>query len=305
MTVRARPGTEIWPNTTTPQNPFSQPFFLSHMTARIRDPAICPLLLVGRSYASEVCPSIGPSTFRQLDDLLSAFISGHLDYQRAVQHCINLIGCSRPIDRLSLVLTVGDQPLPSVCSMSLSNGNCFVRKPSESWSEYEDIRLLAGIHKFGLESWGSIARFVGNSRTKAQCSQRWIRGLDPRLSKSQWSSAEDQRLRALVEQYGEKSWTRIAVEFGNRCDVQCRYRFRQLKESHFDTTSSPDTPVQSIPAHGSAAPAKAKMQLPPILSLIASSSSLPNVHLGDKDRETPPNELCSVITTCAVPPASD
>lgn len=32
----------------------------------------------------------------------------------------------------------------------------------------------------------------------------------------------------LVQFYGEKSWTLIASKLGNRCDVQCRYRYRQM-----------------------------------------------------------------------------
>jgi hypothetical protein len=33
----------------------------------------------------------------------------------------------------------------------------------------------------------------------------------------------------LVALYGQKCWTRIAMGMGNRCDVQCRYRFNLLK----------------------------------------------------------------------------
>jgi hypothetical protein len=58
-------------------------------------------------------------------------------------------------------------------------------------------------------------------------------------------------------------------------------------------------------ALGSVVPPKAKTQLPPILSLIALSSSLPNVHVSNRDQETPLNELCPVMTTSAVPVASD
>jgi hypothetical protein len=39
---------------------------------------------------------------------------------------------------------------------------------------------------------------------------------------------EDTRLRELVARHGEKSWIRIASEMGNRSDIQCRYRFKQL-----------------------------------------------------------------------------
>jgi hypothetical protein len=98
------------------------------------------------------------------------------------------------------------------------------------WTAYEDQRLLAGIHRFGLEEWEVVSRFVGNGRTKAQCSQRWSRGLDPKICKRTWSRDDDDRLIGLVALYGEKSWTRVASELGNRCDVQCRYRYKQLQK---------------------------------------------------------------------------
>ena len=127
-------------------------------------------------------------------------------------------------------------------SLNSCNNNIGInsqRKKTRSWTEYEDQRLLAGIHKFGTDNWVSVASFVGNGRTRAQCSQRWTRGLDPRISKDKWSLEDEESLMRLVIQYGTKSWTRIAQEIGNRSDVQCRYHYKQMKqEMELDSDSS-------------------------------------------------------------------
>ena len=106
-----------------------------------------------------------------------------------------------------------------------------------------------------------MAQFVGNSRTKAQCCQRWSRGLDPKISKIQWTREEDQKLLDLVAQYGQKSWTKIAAEFGNRCDVQCRYRYKQLS-AHNDEEEEEKKEVV-------APPVAERIKLPPIQTLLA------------------------------------
>jgi hypothetical protein len=110
------------------------------------------------------------------------------------------------------------------------------RKRTRSWTDYENQRLLAGIHRFGTDDWLSVATFVGNGRTRSQCSQRWVRGLDPRISKERWSRDEEEMLDRLVVKYGTKSWTKIASEIGNRSDVQCRYHFNQMKQGETGRT---------------------------------------------------------------------
>jgi hypothetical protein len=74
----------------------------------------------------------------------------------------------------------------------------------------------------------SVAAFVGNSRTKSQCCQRWARGLDPNINKTKWTAEQDANLMMLVAVFGDKAWSRISAEIGNRCDIQCRYRYKQL-----------------------------------------------------------------------------
>jgi hypothetical protein len=110
------------------------------------------------------------------------------------------------------------------------------------------MRLLSGVLHFGLDNWQQVALFVGNGRSRSQCSQRWSRVISPRISKKKWTPEEDQQLRDLVDEFGEKSWTKIASILGNRSDVQCRYHYRQLvnemeqislrKESNFTTSTT-------------------------------------------------------------------
>jgi hypothetical protein len=105
-----------------------------------------------------------------------------------------------------------------------------MRNKTRGWTIDEDNRLFAGIRRYGLESaWSTVAEFVGNGRTRSQCSQRWIRVLDPRISRSDWTDDEDRRLRDLVEVHGEKAWMKVGSLMGDRSDVQCRYRYLQLQ----------------------------------------------------------------------------
>jgi hypothetical protein len=204
----------------------------------------CPVLLVGRAYTIENAGHLTPGTCSQLDQTLSLFIAGDISHSRAARSFQILIGTSEPIHRIQAILNVSDDPLPPA-----PNGRCqdgVIRKKSENWTDYENLRLLAGIHKFGLGAWGTIAQFVGNSRTKAQCHQRWSRGLDPRLSRAHWTIAEDQKLQELVARLGPKRWTRISAEFGNRSDVQCRYRFQQLRRISGGRPRMPLPPIHSL-----------------------------------------------------------
>jgi hypothetical protein len=206
-------------------------------------PRVSPLWLIGRAYVLEACPLITPECSCQMDEVVNRFLSGTLDYHTAAQSSADLMGTSQPIDKLAVIVTVPDEPPvgPGLLSPKMKT---LLQKQNRVWSDLEDTRLLSGIHRFGLNAWGSIARFVGNNRTKAQCCQRWCRGLDPRISKTPWTSAEDRKLRDLVHTHGQKKWTRIALEFDNRCDVQCRYRYRQLQRMHFNGGTPDDASTE-------------------------------------------------------------
>ena len=94
-----------------------------------------------------------------------------------------------------------------------------------NWTPSEDEKLLEAVHKFGTNNWTAISEYVGNGRTKAQCSQRWDRTLDPTISKEEWTPEETKKLIEGVKKFGTKSWVKISKFIGTRSDVQCRYRY--------------------------------------------------------------------------------
>lgn len=104
------------------------------------------------------------------------------------------------------------------------------RRQANRWTKEEDQRLLAAVQAHGADNWPLVAGCVGGGRTRSQCSQRWNRGLNPKIDKGNWSREEEQKLLDAVQTYGNKAWTRIASEMGNRSDVQCRFRYKFLQK---------------------------------------------------------------------------
>lgn len=204
-----------------------------------------PIMLIANSYILDECRDISEKALKHLEDTVVAWLRGELNPINAHRIFTISIGNAKPLERLNRILSVSEYPIPDSGAVFDDLQGFFLRKRTRPWSDYEDMRLIAGIHKFGLDAWGSVARFVGNSRTKAQCCQRWTRGLDPRLSKIQWTKEEDRKLMDLIARYGPKSWTKIASEFGNRCDVQCRYRFKQITAEENDKESA--EPLGRVP----------------------------------------------------------
>lgn len=103
-----------------------------------------------------------------------------------------------------------------------------IKKNINYWREKEDRRLMFALYKFGTNDWDSVAKFVGNSRTRAQCRQRWNRVISPNINKGSWTEDELCKLLNLVKANGTKSWKRISELMGDRSDVQCRYQYSQM-----------------------------------------------------------------------------
>lgn len=96
------------------------------------------------------------------------------------------------------------------------------------WTDYEDKRLIAAVLMFGKTDWAKVAAYVGNGRNKFQCSQRWIRSLNPTVSRSPWTDEENKKLIEAVQKFGQKSWIKIAKYVGSKSDVQCRYHCKYV-----------------------------------------------------------------------------
>jgi hypothetical protein len=164
---------------------------------------------------------------------ITRFCCGAISIEECKASLPPFVTATHAIDRLYAVLGCRVEPVHSV-RPSKPGLIASRRRRCKQWTDAEDNRLLCAIHHYGIGAWPPIAAFVGNDRTRAQCAQRWFRVLDPRICKDDWTAADDKRLVRLVLLHGEAGWTYISREMQNRSDVQCRYRYLQLKRTGQD-----------------------------------------------------------------------
>ncbi|SCV71486.1 BQ2448_3074 [Microbotryum intermedium] len=102
-------------------------------------------------------------------------------------------------------------------------------KATTTWTPEDDVRLryeldLAG----GKVKWSQVAllAFPDGRHDKADCQERWrnMTVEKPKL-RGPWAKEEDDKLEALVQQYGSEKWVAIAQEMGTRSGKQCRERW--------------------------------------------------------------------------------
>jgi hypothetical protein len=178
--------------------------------------------------------STRPPDLGALRSILGGYCQDILPYDDASMRYHELRDSSGPLDLLRDIRSVPENALPPPPILPVRRFLGFWQRDhgrNRAWTQHEDLRLLAAIYRFGIDNWERISTFVGSGRSKSQCHQRWTRGLDPRIVKATWTTEQDEQLLMLVALYGEKRWTRVAVGVGNRCDVQCRYRYNVLKKS--------------------------------------------------------------------------
>jgi hypothetical protein len=188
---------------------------------------LCDLAVL---YTLDSHPDLTAAERREVESIVTEYTNGHVTFKAASELYQTKFGNRAPIEKVREILEVGDRPLPpDPRSMAPDDS---LRHKTRQWTAPEDLRLLAGVRRFGQEDWNAVARFVGNSRTRSQCSQRWQRGLDPHISRKPWTREEEVALQRLVAQFGEKAWIRVSQELGNRSDVQCRYRYMQIKKGN-------------------------------------------------------------------------
>jgi hypothetical protein len=183
---------------------------------------------VACSYITDLKGDIPIENQRAALDVLCRLLRDELSREEAMDLVHRHVGTKEPAQRLIAVLSIGADPIPYSGKEPPQLG--ISRQKARNWTEYEDQRLIAGIRRHGIENWNLVSTFVGNGRTRSQCSQRWNRGLNPLIFKGPWTYRDEADLVTLVGQYGEKSWRRVATEIGNRSDVQCRYHFRQMQK---------------------------------------------------------------------------
>lgn len=182
---------------------------------------------LGINYSESIAGDLPDDVVRKLRQIFKDFITEKTSFHTCCTKVTELIGKDDPVVRINDILNLPEEPLPFNEDEDESDA-ASIRKKTRTWSIAEDQRLLAGVFHYGLENWQAVAQFLGSGRNRAQCSQRWTRCLNPKISKKTWSAEEDKTLESLVRIHGEKSWTKISSIMGNRSDVQCRYRYRQI-----------------------------------------------------------------------------
>lgn len=235
-----------------------------------------PLKFVAFQYLMDACDDRVSSEERQRAmTILNNQIDGKIINEIAFRQMDSAIGFHGPAQKIAAILGTGDTPIFSSMEapqryLQMDHRKC------RNWTQYEDQRLLNAVHKYGLNNWNLVSDFVGNNRTKSQCSQRWDRGLNPRLYKGPWSKEQEEKLINLVEQFGERSWKKIAAMFGNRSDVQCRYHYQKMMKPKENANSfSSSEEEKEIYVKTSEVPLKEQFQyIPPVQTPTAKNANL-------------------------------
>jgi hypothetical protein len=180
--------------------------------------------------------------------ILTLYAWHQLDRPRAASSLETFLGPTDLLKKFDDLLNAGAAPVRPLLPGT--------RHKPVRWTAQEDERLVTAIQVHGTENWPMIAAFVGGNRTRAQCAQRWHRGLDPKILKRNWTREEEKKLIDSVRTHGEKAWTRIAADFGNRSDVQCRFRYQFLckKAAETKTEVAPISAPQGDGSPAGAAP---------------------------------------------------
>lgn len=184
--------------------------------------------------SQDIMEKLEDIAFRYIDDLITYQEARNLMIQTNVNYSI--------IERIHEIKTMNDNPIPSMDAELRARHE---RKRCSPWREYEDLRLITAIWKFGVNEWKKVSQYVGNGRTSSQCNQRWARALNPEISHDQWTPNEDQALINAVENENIIGWRQIAARIPGRTDLQCRYRYIQLGRKSGKKTEI-ENPIEEI-----------------------------------------------------------
>lgn len=206
----------------------------------------CPLASVAYASLENEAYCTSPSAMAVCEKAICDQINRRISYEECCAILTVNAHTIVPANMISKVLQAFDyhqpEPVENIERRSIDHRRC------RMWRPDEDILLLAAIHKFGLGDWKSISQFVGGDRSRSQCSQRWGRALDPRITKLPWGPEEEQQLCDLVAELGEHSWANVAKRLGTRSDVQCRYRYYQIvKRKPSNGLMLPSKPLEATP----------------------------------------------------------
>ena len=172
-----------------------------------------------------------PDAKQQLEMIFKSFSNHSIDISQAKELCRPYIKDPQRLETITEMLNLVFQSNEQQIQTQITGQ----RRKSKPWTMDEDQRLTDAVNANGTNNWGNVAAIVGNGRTRAQCSQRWNRVINPKISKANWTPEEEEKLIKIVQTYGTKQWTRVANEMGNRCDVQCRFKYNFIMDKRRKT----------------------------------------------------------------------
>lgn len=97
------------------------------------------------------------------------------------------------------------------------------------WTDEEDKYLREAVDLHGEKAWKNVALMVPG-RTPKQCRERWIAKVNPEIRSCAWSQDEDELLKQLHLQYGNK-WAKISAHFIGRSMIGVKNRWASLSKS--------------------------------------------------------------------------
>jgi len=200
-----------------------------------------PLLEVGISMLKGRNPYATEPEISEMSQALRKFINGEISFSKIQEYFIGKKYDYSQLEKIKVILAISNAPWRSIEKPKKLLMKSRMNRSKVYWDEASDLRLLAAIHKYGLDDWYSVAQFVGSPMTCVDCSQRWFRRLDPRISTELMNENEDKKLQGLAECFN-KDWRRVSQEMGNRTETQCRFRYNLIsKKPLFEQNS--DYPI--------------------------------------------------------------
>uniref|UniRef100_A0A0W0FCB9 Uncharacterized protein n=1 Tax=Moniliophthora roreri TaxID=221103 RepID=A0A0W0FCB9_MONRR len=123
------------------------------------------------------------------------------------------------VDWVEVARALGTNRVPIDC---MKNG---LQRPKHNWNDESDKKLLEAVQLYGLNNWGLCALHVSEHCSASQCQTHYIRVVDPKLTRVDWTPEEDAKLLAAVTTFGT-SWVDVCAFVPGRSNDQCRERYQ-------------------------------------------------------------------------------